>query len=179
MPPYREHGTFPIRMSRCTPHGETPPAVLDADETDENARPHHEIVEVGIEEAARIAGVSQHTMQRRVREGMFPEARRDRTERGHPWRISRSVVLEVGQVRKRTPRQERVDIEGELAAAAFQLFESAVDLVQVVIRLKAQPEAISKLHDQWLALRAKSPPPATPPAPAAPAKPIDWNEVNK
>ena len=156
---------------------------LDDGSDAENRRSVADPDVVGIREAAQLAGVHPNTLISRIREGAFPEARRDPNGRGHPWRLSKSVVLEMGPaVRKRTPRQERIDIEGELAAAAFQMFEDAVEPVQIVIRLKAQPAAIMKLHDQWLALRARSHvatsvAPATAATPATPVKEIDWRTV--
>jgi len=169
---------FSSHMPNSAPH-DTP--AVDSPDASEAAESELPVVELlGTAEAAKLMGVSERTMARRINEGTLP-AKRDRRAQGHPWRISKSVVLEMGPaVRKRTPRQERVDIEGELAAAAFKLFEDCVEPVQIVIRLKAQPEAIMKLHSQWLALRALAPaqqPAATPPAPSKPVKEIDWSAV--
>ena len=161
--------------ARTTPRGDTAPEVTDAPDTSEN---NAELVDerLGLVEATQLTGISTRTLQRRIAEGQFPDAKRDMRGPGHPWRLSRSVVLEVGQ-RRCSSRQERVDIEGELAAAAFKLFEDAVDVVQVVIRLKAQPEAIFKLHAQWLTARAMAPTAATPATPTKPVKEIDWSTV--
>lgn len=166
-------------MSRTTPN-----AVDNL--TDESAEPKEaesaahvaEVVQEGVDilEAARLTGVSDRTIQRRIAEGMYPQAQRDMTRPGHPWRISKSIVLEMG-ARKRPSRQDHADMAGELAAAAFQLFEAAVDIVQVVIRLKAQPEVVFKLYDQWRKARAMTPAAAPVTTTAEPTKPVDWRNV--
>ena len=135
---------------------------------------------VGVVEAAHLVGVHPNTLAARLRDGLFEGAVRDRTEPGHPWRISRSVVLEMGPaVRKRTPRQERVEIEGELAAQAFALFDACTPLDKVVMQLKALPPVILTLFRQWKEIRAESDAWLAPKVekPSAPPKLVDWRTV--
>lgn len=41
---------------------------------------------------------------------------------------------------------------GEIAARAFELFDSGDELRKVVVKLRQRPEVVSELHDQWLDL---------------------------
>lgn len=42
--------------------------------------------------------------------------------------------------------------EGEIAARAFELFDAARPLREIVVALRVSPEKISELHDQWIDL---------------------------
>jgi hypothetical protein len=53
-------------------------------------------------------------------------------------------------------RPDRAREAGALAARAFALFASCVPLDEAVVKLEAEPDAILKLHLQWLECRQRT-----------------------
>jgi hypothetical protein len=53
-------------------------------------------------------------------------------------------------------RPDRAREAGALAARAFALFASCVPLDEAVVKLEAEPDAILKLHQQWLECRQRT-----------------------
>ena len=107
-----------------------------------------------VAQAARLAGVSPATLHRRIEAGELP-AERD----GRAYRISKKVVLEFGDLRKRDAPRSRADRArdtGALAARAFPLFRATVPLDEIVERLEVDPDAVLKLHEQWLRCRQRT-----------------------
>ena len=117
---------------------------------------------VSLIQAARLAGVSPATIQRRISEGELP-ATRD----GRAWRIRKSVVLEVGQTaRKRDPRSQASHDRGILAAKVFPMLAAGTPLDEIVVQLSADPKQVRELFEEWCRCRALS---ASMVAPAAQA----------
>ncbi len=108
---------------------------------------------VGPDELARELGISRATIDRARKAGRLPAVRE-----GNAWRFRRTEVLELGEIRQRVPvgAADRARAVGELAARAFPLFRQRVPLDEIVVRLECDPAALSRLFEQWWALRLRT-----------------------
>ncbi len=139
--------------------------VTQAFERDPAAHPRATVIDVPAEDpsgasdalsvlqASQILGVPVSTLRRRIEEGDLP-ATRD----GRAWKISKTVVLQVGAatLKKRESPADRARNTGRLAALAFPLFAASTPLDEVVVKLEADPAAIRALFAEWKECRALS-----------------------
>ncbi len=86
--------------------------VLDAPSTDSGGGG-----DLSLAQASRMLGVPETTLRRRIDDGDLPATKDGRSFR----RLSKTVVLQVGSLKKRDSREERARSVGRLAALAFPL----------------------------------------------------------
>lgn len=92
---------------------------------------------------ARRLGTSVASVRRLEGRLLHPE----RNERG-VWLFALDEVERLAA--SYAPKHRRRSIsDGEVAARAFQLFESGHDLTQIVVRLRQHPHVIRILYEEW------------------------------
>lgn len=103
--------------------------------------------------AARVAGLSESTMRRLVRDGVV-----DVIKHGGVLRVSQSTAVELrgGAGLKRGPgvavrAAERA--RGELAAECFAKFSAGKALIAIVSELQTTPSAVKALWNEWIDLQ--------------------------
>jgi excisionase family DNA binding protein len=141
------------------PSDESQGTVIDVPPTDSGGGG-----DLSLAQASRLSGIPETTLRRRIDEGELPA-----TKDGRSWKLSKTVVLQVGPLKKRETKADRARDVGRLAASAFPLFAAGTPLDDVVVRLEADPAAVRALFGEWMQCRALTASYlATPAAPSGP-----------
>jgi hypothetical protein len=110
-------------------------------------------------EVARRLGVSLTTLRRMEGTHLHPATGPDGIHLFDEAEVEAAVITYRG-IRARSAAKPS---DGEIAAAAFELFDNGTSLVDVVKQLQVQPERVGALHRAWASLRqAKLASPSSP-----------------
>ena len=104
--------------------------------------------------AARAAGMSESSVRRLIADGLVTAVR----DAGGSLRLTQSTIVELrsGGGRTRGPSigvRTAEAARGEIAAQAFELFEGGAQLVEVVHKLRQDPDVVERLWARWVALQ--------------------------
>jgi len=102
---------------------------------------------LGRAQAARMLGVSKSTLRRMEGECLTPVVGPRNVRLFHEEQIHSLVVTRRSEVGARSAG-------GELAAEAFQLFDDDTHPVDVVKKLRVEPDVIQSLHERWTRMRS-------------------------
>ena len=97
-------------------------------------------------EAAQLLGVSKSTLRRMEGDTLTPVVGPRNVRMFHEEEVRAVVVTRRAQV-------DRGPERGEMAGAAFDLFEAGLGVIEAVRRLRADPEVIEALYAHWTRLR--------------------------
>ncbi len=103
---------------------------------------------LGRAQAARLLGVSKSTLRRMEGERLTPVVGPKNVRLFHEEQIHSLVVT------KRSDSSEPMRSGGDVAADVFELLDTNVHPVDVVKRLRLEPELVEALHQRWIRLRA-------------------------
>jgi DNA-binding transcriptional MerR regulator len=101
-------------------------------------------------EASDFLSCSSNTLQNYERRGVLHPQYAYRTDGRKAGQ--RLIVYSPEELTKLKIRMKRASVRepGEVAARAFELFSEEKKLTEIVIILRAPPETIQHLHEQWL-----------------------------
>jgi hypothetical protein len=102
---------------------------------------------LGRAQAARLLGVSKSTLRRMEGASLEPVLGPKNVRLFHEEHIQSLLVTRRSEV-----AGARVD--GELAAETFELFDTGIHPVDVVKKLRVDPDLVESLHQRWARLRA-------------------------
>lgn len=102
---------------------------------------------LGRAQAARLLGVSKSTLRRMEGASLEPVLGPRNVRLFHEEQIQSLLVTRRSEVAGGRP-------DGELAAETFELFDAGVHPVDVVKKLRVDPDLIESLHQRWARLRA-------------------------
>lgn len=101
---------------------------------------------LGRTQAARLLGVSKSTLRRMEGQRLTPVVGPKNVHLFHEEQVQSLIVT-----RRSAPGSSRVT--GDNAADAFELFDDSVHPVDVVKRLRIEPEVVEALHERWCRMR--------------------------
>jgi hypothetical protein len=98
---------------------------------------------IGRAQAARLLGVSKSTLRRMEGEALTPVVGPKNVRLFHEEQIQSMVVTRRSEIRASTR------VTGEIAATVFELFDESMHPVDVVKRLRLEPDLIEGLYQRW------------------------------
>jgi len=126
-------------------HGKIMENDADLASVEEAAAPSGRLL--GRAQAARVLGVSKSTVRRMEGATLDPVLGPKKVRLFHEEQIQSLLITRRSEV-----AAGRAD--GELAAETFELFDAGVHPVDVVKKLRVDPDLIESLHQRWARLRA-------------------------
>jgi hypothetical protein len=102
---------------------------------------------IGRAQAARLLGVSKSTLRRMEGDALTPVVGPKNVRLFHEEQIQSMVVTRRSEIGASTR------VTGDIAATVFELFDDSMHPVDVVKRLRLEPDLIEGLHQRWRRLR--------------------------
>jgi len=121
----------------------------NGDDSTASATPAHAGKLVGRSQAARLLGVSKSTVRRMEGQGLTPVVGPNNTHLFHEEQVQSLIVTR----RSETGSPSRVT--GDIAADAFRLLDEGLHPVDVVKRLRLEPDLVEALHLNWSRMRGQ------------------------